>query len=70
MVRMDICGFLAFGCKGWVNNVQERRAKGKHMPRSEEAIYDGFAINTYVVLLWSGKKEDCDHEPIEVLKFS
>jgi hypothetical protein len=44
--KKDVSGFRAFGCRAWVYIDQERRAKGKHTPRAEEAIYVGFASNT------------------------
>jgi hypothetical protein len=34
-------GFQAFGCRAWVYMDPPRRAKGKHMPRAEEAICVG-----------------------------
>jgi hypothetical protein len=48
--KKDVSGFQAFGCRAWVYMDPEHRAKGKHTPRAEEAIYVGFAINTSV---WS-----------------
>jgi hypothetical protein len=47
--KKDVSGFLAFGCRVWVYIDPERRAKRKHTPRAEEAIYVGFAINTSVL---------------------
>jgi hypothetical protein len=44
--KKDVSGFRAFGCRAWVYIDPQRRAKGKHTPRAEEAIYVGFAINT------------------------
>jgi hypothetical protein len=44
--KKDVSGFRAFGYRAWVCIDPQRRAKGKHTPRAEEAIYVGFAINT------------------------
>jgi hypothetical protein len=44
--KKDVSCFQAFGCRAWVYIDPQRRAKGKHTPRAEEAIYVGFAINT------------------------
>jgi hypothetical protein len=44
--KKDVSGVRAFGCRAWVYVDPQRRAKGKHMPRAEEAIYVGFTINT------------------------
>ncbi len=35
----------------------QRRAKGKHMPRAEEAIYVGFAINTSAWSIYVPKRK-------------
>ena len=44
--KKDVSGFQAFGCRAWVYIDPQCRAKGKHTPRAEVAIYVGFAINT------------------------
>jgi hypothetical protein len=44
--KKDVSCFQAFGCRAWVCIDPQRRAKGKHTPRAEEAIYVGFPINT------------------------
>jgi hypothetical protein len=55
--KNDFSGFLAFGCKAWIYIDPERRAKGKHTPRAEGAIYVGFAKqHKCMVLLCSGKR--------------
>jgi hypothetical protein len=41
----DISRFRSFGCRAWVFLNAERREKGKHIPRSQEAIYLGFEPN-------------------------
>jgi hypothetical protein len=66
--KKDVSCVLAFRCRAWVYIDPQRRAKGKHTPRAEEAIYVGFAINTSAWSFFcSGKTEDRDHEPSEVL---
>jgi hypothetical protein len=43
----DVSRFRAFGCRAWVYLNAERREKGKHTPRAQEAaIYLGFKPNT------------------------
>ena len=42
----DVSRFRAFGCRAWVYLNAERREKGKHTPRAQEAIYLGFEPNT------------------------
>jgi hypothetical protein len=42
----DVSRFRAFGCRAWVYLNAERREKGKHTPREQEAIYLGFEPNT------------------------
>ncbi len=44
--KKDISGFWAFGCRAWIYIDPELRAKGKHTPRAEEAIYVRFTIHT------------------------
>ena len=48
----DVSGFLAFGCTAWVYIDPQHRAKGKHTPRAEEAIYVGFTINTSALSIY------------------
>ncbi len=42
----DVSRFRAFGCRARVYLNTERREKGKHTPRAQEAIYLGFEPNT------------------------
>jgi hypothetical protein len=42
----DVSRFRAFGCRAWVYLNAERREKGKHTQRAQEAIYLGFEPNT------------------------
>ncbi len=46
--------FRAFGCRAWVylDNLKQRREKGKHTPRAKEAVYVGFANNMSAWAFW------------------
>jgi hypothetical protein len=46
----DVSRFRVFGCRAWVYLNAERREKGKHTPRAQEAIYLGFEPN---ISAWS-----------------
>ena len=42
----DVSRYRPFGCRAWVHLNSDRRDKGKHTPRAQEAIYLGFEPNT------------------------
>jgi hypothetical protein len=56
--KKDVSGFRTFGCRAWVYIDPESRAKGKHTPRAEEAIYVGFAINTSAWSLYVQERKE------------
>ena len=43
--KKDVSDFRAFSCRAWVYLDKQRREKGKHTPRANEAIYVGFTDN-------------------------
>jgi hypothetical protein len=42
----DVSRYRPFGCRAWVHLNSDKREKGKHNPRGQEAIYLGFEPNT------------------------
>ena len=58
--KKDISKFRAFGCQAYMYLNEERRGKGKHIPRAVEAINLGFAtdhnISGYKLYILSTRK--------------
>jgi hypothetical protein len=46
MVNLNMFHASVIGCRAWANLNSERREKGKHSPRAQEANYPGFEPNT------------------------
>jgi hypothetical protein len=55
----DVSSFHTFGCRAWVYVNAERREKGKHTSRAQEAIYLGFEPNTRAFLFFIPESKHC-----------